>query len=169
MSSKYVFKGILAGDGGVGKTSIAVRYMENRFDENMKMTIGVGHMTKKMSIDGTDVNITLWDLAGQPHFREVVNTYFRGASFAIVVYDITRRMTLENTTDWVDRIKIASPNCKFIFVGNKVDERDNKGSLSHQDGIEFASKYNADCVEVSAKTGTAVDEVFTSIVRKLIS
>ena len=68
-----IYKTVLIGDGGVGKTSIAVRYTEDRFDEQMKMTIGVNFASKKVQISGSEVTLLLWDLGGQPRFQDVVD------------------------------------------------------------------------------------------------
>jgi small GTP-binding protein len=68
-----VFKTVLIGEGGVGKTSITLRYTEDRFDDNMKITIGANFASKKMNVNGTDLTLVLWDLGGQPRFRDVVS------------------------------------------------------------------------------------------------
>ncbi|MFW9794667.1 MAG: GTP-binding protein, partial [Candidatus Thorarchaeota archaeon] len=78
-----VFKTVLIGEGGVGKTSLAVRYTEDRFDQQMKMTIGVNFATKKIRVEGQEITLLLWDLGGQPRFQDVVMDYFRGSRLGI--------------------------------------------------------------------------------------
>jgi len=157
-----IYKTVLVGEGGVGKTSITLRYTENRFDEEMKMTIGVNFASKKMTIDEANVTLMLWDLGGQPRFREVISDYFRGARIAIAVYDATRSFSLQRLSDWLDRVKENAPDCQIMFVGNKTDERENGSGVTLEDETlaEMASQYNAQCMEVSAKTGDGVKEMF---------
>lgn len=157
-----IYKTVLVGEGGVGKTSITLRYTENRFDEEMKMTIGVNFASKKMTIDDANVTLMLWDLGGQPRFREVISDYFKGARIAIAVYDATRSFSLQRLSDWLERVRENAPDCQFIFVGNKIDERENGMGVTLEDDVlaEMASKYNAQCMEVSAKTGDGITEMF---------
>ncbi len=169
MSSRPpVFKTVLIGEGGVGKTSITLRYTENRFDEDMKITIGVNLATKKVEVGGSGATLMLWDLGGQPRFRDVVSEYFRGSRIALAVYDSTRYFTLERLKDWIERLKANAPECGLIFVGNKIDEREEGSGISLEDAREFASQYNAPCVEVSAKTGEGVEELFQVVTKGLL-
>ncbi len=164
-----IFKTVLIGEGGVGKTSLAVRYTEDRFEEDMKMTIGVNFASKKVEVDGTNATLMLWDLGGQPRFRDVIGDYFRGARIAIAVYDATRFFSLERLEDWISRVKDTAPECKFFFVANKIDERQDGMGVSLEDGTAFAQKYDAPMMEVSAKTGEGVNEMFESVTRMLLS
>jgi len=155
-----IYKTVLVGEGGVGKTSITLRYTEDRFDDEMKMTIGVNFASKKMTIDNANVTLMLWDLGGQPRFREVISDYFKGARIAIAVYDATRSFSLQRLSDWLDRVKENAPDCQIIFVGNKVDERENGSGVTLDQAAEMAREYNAECMEVSAKTGEGVADMF---------
>lgn len=163
-----VYKTILIGEGGVGKTSITLRYTEDRFDENMKITIGVNFASKNVEVEGTPVTLMLWDLGGQPRFREVVSDYFRGSRLAIAVYDATRFFSLERLSDWIDRLKESAPDCELLFVGNKIDSRENGSGIPLEEGIAFAEKYGASCVEVSAKSGQGVAEMFDLVAKRLV-
>ncbi|TFG27789.1 GTP-binding protein [Candidatus Thorarchaeota archaeon] len=164
-----IYKTILIGEGGVGKTSLTVRYTENRFEEDMKMTIGVNFASKKVKVDSTDATLMLWDMGGQPRFRDVVGDYFRGARAAICVYDATRFFSLERLNDWIDRVKENAPDCKFFFVANKIDERSNGFGVSPEDGTAFAQQFDAPMMEVSAKTGDGVTEMFETVTRMLLN
>lgn len=163
-----VFKTTLVGEGGVGKTSITLRYTEDRFDDQMKITIGANFASKKLNVDGNDLNLMLWDLGGQPRFRDVVCDYFRGTKMAIAVYDANRSFSLERLEDWIKVLKENAPESKIVFVGNKIDSRINGSGVSLEEASEFASKYDAPCVEVSAKTGQGVSEMFELVARKLL-
>ncbi|MFX0054235.1 MAG: Rab family GTPase [Promethearchaeota archaeon] len=164
-----IYKMVLVGEGGVGKTSITVRYTENRFDEEMKMTIGVNFASKEVFLEEDSVRLMLWDLGGQPRFRDVVSGYFKGARVALAVYDANRYFSLERLIDWISRVKENAPDCQLIFVGNKIDERQNGQGVPLEEGREFAARYGAACVEVSAKTGEGISELFEVVARSLAS
>ncbi|MFW9846021.1 MAG: Rab family GTPase [Candidatus Thorarchaeota archaeon] len=158
-----VHKTVLIGEGGVGKTSITLRYTENRFEEDMKITIGANFASKQVIVEGDCHTLMLWDLGGQPRFREVVSGYFRGAKIAIAVYDATRPVSLDRLDDWIGRLREEAPDCELVFVGNKTDARNNGNGVQLQEGIEYAQKYNAPCFELSAKSGEGVNELFEII------
>ena len=162
-----VFKTVLIGEGGVGKTSITLRYTEDRFDDSMKITIGVNLATKKVQVGENVATLMMWDLGGQPRFRDVVSDYFRGSKIAIAVYDATRFFSLERLGEWLERLQESAPECELIFVGNKIDEREDGSGVSLSDGEAFAAKYGAPCTEVSAKTGEGIEEMFELVVKTL--
>jgi small GTP-binding protein len=164
-----IYKTVLVGEGGVGKTSITLRYTEDRFDDEMKMTIGVNFASKKLVVDDANVTLMLWDLGGQPRFRDVVSDYFRGARIAIAVYDATRSFSLQRLSDWLDRVKENAPECQIIFVGNKIDERENGMGVTLEQAAEMAREYGAICMEVSAKTGEGVDEMFEKSAKMILA
>lgn len=155
-----VFKTVLVGEGGVGKTSLAVRYTEDRFDQKMKMTIGVNFATKKVTVGGTDLTLLLWDLGGQPRFQDVISDYFIGSRLGIAVYDVGRIFTLHRLRSWIARLHNAVPDCDIFLVGNKIDERIDGMGVTKEDAQDFASEYNAEVFEVSAKSGDGVFEMF---------
>jgi small GTP-binding protein len=155
-----VFKTVLIGEGGVGKTSLAVRYTEDRFDQKMKMTIGVNFATKKVRVGATDLTLLLWDLGGQPRFQDVISDYFIGSKLGIAVYDIGRIFTLHKLRNWITRLRKAVPGCEIFLVGNKIDERIDGIGVTIEDAQEFAAEYDARIFEVSAKTGNGVFELF---------
>jgi small GTP-binding protein len=151
---------VLIGEGGVGKTSLAVRYTEDRFDQAMKMTIGVNFATKKLQVADKEITLLLWDLGGQPRFQDVISDYFRGSRLAIAVYEVSRPFTMYRLEDWIRRLHSSVPDCDIFFVGNKIDEKIPDMGVSHEEANEFATKHNAQTFEVSAKTGQGVFEMF---------
>jgi small GTP-binding protein len=163
-----IFKTVLIGEGGVGKTSITLRYTEGRFDENMMLTIGANFASKKLEINGSALTLMIWDLGGQPRFRDVVGDYFRGTKVAIAVCDVSRSYSLGRLTDWVNRLMESAPKSDLLIVGNKTDERTNGSGVSFEEGMEFAEKYGTQYVEVSAKTGEGIDDMFEMVAQHLM-
>ena len=160
MTRGAVYKTVLIGDGGVGKTSISVRYTEDRFDEAMKMTIGVNFASKKIELSGSEITLLLWDLGGQPRFQEVISDYFIGSKLGFAVYDVNRIFTLHKLRNWVERLHKAVPECALFLAGNKIDERIEGMGVTPEDAQQFAEEFNAKLFEVSAKSGEGVFEMF---------
>jgi len=163
-----VFKTVLIGEGGVGKTSLAIRYTEDRFDQQMKMTIGVNFATKKVNVAGTDITLLLWDLGGQPRFQDVVVDYFKGSKLAISVYEVSRPFTMFRLEDWIARLHGSVPDCDIFLVANKIDERIEGMGVTPEEAEEFAARFNAKTFEVSAKTGQGVAEMFQAAANHLV-
>ncbi len=161
-------KTILIGEGGVGKTSLAVRYTEDRFDERMKMTIGANFLSKRVTVDGREITLVIWDLGGQPRFQDVVTSYFSGASLAIAVYEVPSPYTLARLENWILRLREQAPECDLFIVGNKIDEYRPGQGVTLQEAEEFAKRYNARLFQVSAKTGQNVAELFYEVARFLV-
>ncbi|MHA1294085.1 MAG: Rab family GTPase [Promethearchaeota archaeon] len=162
------FKVINAGDGGVGKTTMLYRYVENKFFSDTKMTIGVGFFQKYVALDDMTISLQLWDFGGQEHFRPFLNSYMRGASAAILMFDLTKIKTLRRIDEWVDLIRKEDPECPILFVGSKLDLKD---EISVQDdyALEFKEKYNFfDYVKISSKTGENVEKCFILITKKIL-
>jgi len=162
-----IFKVALIGEGGVGKTSLAVRYTEDRFDQQMKMTIGVNFATKKVNVAGTDITLLIWDLGGQPRFQDVVMDYFKGSKLGIAVYEVSRSFTMHRLDNWIAKLHNSVPDCDIFLVGNKIDERIPGMGVSREEAQQYAEQYNAYVFEVSAKTGQGVKEMFDAAGRFL--
>ena len=122
----HVFKLLLIGDAGVGKSSILLRYTDNTFDEHLQSTIGVDFKVKIAVKDGKKIKLTIWDTAGQERFRTLTSAYYRGAQGIILTYDVTRRETFEALNVWLQEVDVYSPgggaNVVKLLVGNKIDK-----------------------------------------------
>ena len=122
------FKIIIVGDSGVGKSNIGTRYMSNEFLLETKATVGVEFFTKDLIINKNKIRAHIWDTAGQEKFRAITKSYYRGAKGALVVYDITRNESFENTEKWIQELKSnGEPDLIITLIGNKCDlENDRK-------------------------------------------
>ena len=169
-----LFKIVLLGDGAVGKTSIRRRYMGEGFKTDFLATMGADFAFLKTKIDGINIEWQIWDLAGQPAFRNVMKSYYRGAMGALAVYDITQPKSLDSLDLWVqearERAGNGSSEMPIVLVGNKIDLREEiPSSLKTIQGFVKSQSLNADFVETSAKTGEAIEEAFGKLARKIIA
>jgi small GTP-binding protein len=118
----FLYKICVCGDGGVGKTSIINRYIGQKFQTNYKVTIGCQIATHNQQIDGQTIKFQLWDLAGQQRFEFVRSTFYRGSHAAILVFDRTRPLSLQNLQQWKKEIDSnIGYDIPFIILGNKSD------------------------------------------------
>jgi small GTP-binding protein len=169
-----LFKIVLLGDGAVGKTSIRRRYMGEGFKTDFLATMGADFAFLKTKIDGIDIEWQIWDLAGQPAFRSVMKSYYRGAMGALAVYDITQPKTLDSLDSWIqearDRANTNLEDIPVVLVGNKIDLRDEvPNCLKTINGFVKSKALNGDFIETSAKTGEAIDEAFAKLARLIIT
>ena len=122
----HLFKLLLIGDAGVGKSSILLRFTDDTFDEHLQSTIGVDFKVKMRTIAGKRVKMTIWDTAGQERFRTLTSSYYRGAQGIMLTYDVTRRQTFDNLNQWLQEVDVYTPgggrDVVKVLVGNKVDK-----------------------------------------------
>ncbi|NP_001183679.1 hypothetical protein Zm00014a_001968 [Zea mays] len=165
----YLFKLLLIGDSGVGKSSLLLRFTADSFDD-LSPTIGVDFKVKMVSIGGKKLKLAIWDTAGQERFRTLTSSYYRGAQGIIMVYDVSRRETFTNLSDiWAKEIDLYSTNqdCVKMLVGNKVD-KESERAVTKKEGIEFAREYGCLFLECSAKTKVNVEQCFEELVLKIL-
>lgn len=165
----HLFKLLLIGDSGVGKSSLLLRFTSDTFND-LSPTIGVDFKLKMMTLKGKRLKLTIWDTAGQERFRTLTSSYYRGAQGIILVYDVTRRDTFTNLSDvWLKEVDLYSTNqdCIKMLVGNKVD-KDSERVVSKQEGIAFARQFGCLFLECSAKTRVNVEHCFEELVLKIL-
>ncbi|KAJ0476785.1 putative small GTP-binding protein [Helianthus annuus] len=114
----YLFKIVLLGDSGVGKSNLLARFARNEFYSNSKSTIGVEFQTQKMEVNGKEIKAQIWDTAGQERFRAVTSAYYRGAVGALVVYDVSRHQTFGSVGRWLN--ELHSEYCHVLFLGQRI-------------------------------------------------
>ncbi|KAI5171491.1 hypothetical protein NEFER03_0813 [Nematocida sp. LUAm3] len=165
---EYLYKIVLIGDSGVGKTQLLQQLAHKTFSEETKSTIGVEFDTQFFMVDGKRIKAQIWDTAGQERYRAITSAYYRGAAGAIIVYDITREESFKRvSSEWVDQLKKnADPNIVISLVGNKSDLAQ-KREVSSEQAKEVANKYLFLVKETSAKKGDNVLEAFTNLIKEI--
>ncbi|CAA7027346.1 unnamed protein product [Microthlaspi erraticum] len=160
MSYDYLFKYIVIGDTGVGKSCLLLQFTDKRFQPVHNLTIGAEFGARMINIDNKPIKLQIWDTAGQERFRSVVRSYYRLGAGALLVYDITRRETFNHVASWLeDARQHANANMTIMLVGNKCD-LSRKRAVSTEEGEQFAREHGLIFMEVSAKTNQNVEEAF---------
>ncbi|KAH7928186.1 ras-domain-containing protein [Leucogyrophana mollusca] len=167
-SYDYLFKVILIGDSGVGKSNIATRFTQNRFNADSKSTIGIEFATRLINLpDGKTVKIQLWDTAGQERYRAITAAHYRGAVGALVVYDISKHASFVNAGMWVKELRDhADANVVTMLVGNKSDLIHLR-AVATEEAMEFARQHNMSFIETSALDASNVDAAFQTTVEDI--
>lgn len=155
-----VLKVVVAGDGGVGKTSLIRRYATGKFQESRLMTIGVDFQIQVVNIDGRPVKLSIWDIAGQERFGVFRSSFYRGARAVALVYDVTDPTSLESLPRWKAEIVRVVPGVRFLVVGNKVDL---PRRIPREQVIAWTRSRRLPYLETSAKTGQGVRLFFEGL------
>lgn len=166
-----MLKILLAGDAGVGKTSIVQRFIKNNFVVDHKSTVGVDVFKKRIE-DFKDKSIVLsiWDIAGQDRYNFMRNSFYQGTDGIFLMFDVTRQETFKNTQKWLTEIREAlGEKIPFLLIGNKIDLLPDVGEvINRNEPMEFAEKHGSLYKETSAKTGLNVEEVFYDLINRII-
>jgi Ras-related protein Rab-1A len=164
----FIFKLLIIGDSGVGKSSLLLRFADDIFTESFISTIGVDFRIKTLHINGTIIKLQLWDTSGQERFHTITKSYYREAQGIIVVYDITKMCTFKNVKKWLDEANNRSgEHIKIMLVGNKSDLEDLR-VVSTSDGEDMAEELKISFLETSSKDSRNVDETFMMMVKEIL-
>jgi Ras-related protein Rab-11A len=137
----FLFKVVLIGDSGVGKSNLLSRFTRNEFNLDSKSTIGVEFATRSIQVDTKTIKAQIWDTAGQERYRAITSAYYRGAVGALLVYDISKHQTYDNVTRWLKELRDhADANIVIMLVGNKSDLRHLR-AVPTEEAKQFASAY----------------------------
>ncbi|XP_055020054.1 RAB11a, member RAS oncogene family, like isoform X2 [Boleophthalmus pectinirostris] len=159
----YLFKVVLIGDSGVGKSNLLSRFTRNEFNLESKSTIGVEFATRSIQVEGKTVKAQIWDTAGQERYRAITSAYYRGAVGALLVYDIAKHLTYENAERWLKELQDhADSNIVIMLVGNKSDLRHLRAVPTDQ-AKAFAEKNGLSFLETSALDSSNVELAFQTI------
>jgi len=163
----YLFKLLLIGDSGVGKTCVLFRFSEDAFNSTFISTIGIDFKIRTIDLDGKKIKLQIWDTAGQERFRTITTAYYRGAMGIMLVYDITNEKSFDNIRNWIRNIEEhAAADVEKMVLGNKCDMNE-KRQVSCDRGEGLAREYNVKFMETSAKTSINVEEAFISLARDI--
>ena len=160
MYRDVLFKILLIGDSGVGKTSLIMRYTKNLFNEDYLNSIGVDFKSKDLFIEEKKIKLQIWDTAGQERFRTITSSYYRGAHAIAVVFDLTKRQSYDHVKRWMEDInKYAKENVLKFLIGNKADLK-NEIQVSYEEARALASQMKTTYFSVSAKKNENINEFF---------
>ena len=164
-----IFKIVIFGDGGCGKTTLLKRYITNLFMSDTKMTIGVDFETKTLTFDGLQVKLMIWDFGGEERFRFIFPSYICGAMGGVLMYDITDYSSLSHAVDWLTVLNRSENTIPIVLVGGKSD-LDIIREITYKEGLEVMNNMNLHAFyECSSKTGKNVDKVFNSLVKSMLN
>eukprot|EP00186_Timspurckia_oligopyrenoides_P002165 CAMPEP_0182445154 /NCGR_PEP_ID=MMETSP1172-20130603/3384_1 /TAXON_ID=708627 /ORGANISM="Timspurckia oligopyrenoides, Strain CCMP3278" /LENGTH=211 /DNA_ID=CAMNT_0024640873 /DNA_START=72 /DNA_END=707 /DNA_ORIENTATION=- len=160
MSYAYLFKYIIIGDTGAGKSCLLLQFTDKRFTPIHDLTIGVEFGARIVTVEDKQLKLQIWDTAGQESFRSITRSYYRGAAGALLVYDITRKETFAHLLSWLEDARQHShSNMTIILVGNKSD-LDHRREVPREQGEAFAKEHGLLFIETSAKDNINVDDAF---------
>ena len=164
---KYIIKITLLGDKNVGKTSLVYRYIENKFRESYKATLGVNLLKKDMEVDGDGVSAQIWDLGGQDSFKSLRKLYLEGSNGALVMFDLTERKTFDKLNEWIESFKEVRGEQPLVLIGNKSD-LENQRKITDMEASQYAKDNNMELILTSAKTGQNVEEAFIKLTKRIL-
>ncbi|KAL8856399.1 MAG: hypothetical protein Q9178_006969 [Gyalolechia marmorata] len=164
---QFLFKVVLIGDSGVGKSNLLSRFTRNEFNLDSKSTIGVEFATRSIQVDAKTIKAQIWDTAGQERYRAITSAYYRGAVGALLVYDISKHQTYENVQRWLKELRDhADANIVIMLVGNKSDLRHLR-AVPTEEAKQFASENNLSFIETSALDASNVELAFQNILTEI--
>ncbi|EZG76300.1 small GTPase family Rab subfamily protein [Gregarina niphandrodes] len=167
--SDYLFKILLIGDSGVGKSCLLLRFADGNYTDSYISTIGVDFKIKTIMLEDKKVKLQIWDTAGQERFRTITSSYYRGAQGIIVVFDVTDRDSYDHVRQWMHEIeRYAGEEVNTLLVGNKRDLTSER-AVTYSEGEDLAASYGIRYVETSARECTNVESAFTIMAAEIKS
>jgi Ras-related protein Rab-1A len=156
----YLFKIVIIGDSGVGKSCMLLRFADGTFTDSFISTIGVDFKIKTLRIDDKKIKLQIWDTAGQDRFKSITSSYYRGAHGIILVYDITDKQSFANIETWLGDIeRYGLKTVNKLLIGNKCDLTDQR-EVDYETGQHLANELNISFIETSAKDSTNINDAF---------
>ena len=163
----YLFKLVVIGDSGVGKSSICTRYTKNVYNDMFLTTIGVDFECHTITLDDKIIKLQIWDTAGQERFKAITNSFYRGAQGIIIVFDVTNWESFDNVKGWLKEVNRREQETPYkLLLGNKCDQ-DSKRVISFEAANEYANKLNIPYLETSAKDAINVDQAFVNMAAEI--
>ena len=163
----FIYKIVLVGDTSVGKTNIFSKYLNDKFEKNSQKTIGGVFGSKTIEIKKKKIKIQIWDITGQEIYTEIAKPFYNGALGALLVYDISQKITIKNIEKRINDLRIyGNKNISIILIGNKSD-LNNKREISEEEGLKLSEKYNINFIETSALNGYNINEAFYNLIENI--
>lgn len=168
-SFDYLFKIVLIGDAGVGKTCIVQRFKTGTWLETQGSTIGVDFCMKTVELDGKKIKLQVWDTAGQERFRTITQSYYRSANGVLCAFDVTQEGSFKNVSHWMEDIqKYCAPDVTKILIGNKTDLKDAR-AVDANDAQSISEYWGMlEYIETSAKDNYNIEGVFRRVAAELL-
>jgi Ras-related protein Rab-10 len=164
-----LFKLLLIGDSGVGKTCLLFRFSDDAFSTTFISTIGIDFKIKTIELGGKKIKLQIWDTAGQERFHTITTSYYRGAMGIILVYDITNAKSFENISKWLRNIsEHATEDVEKLILGNKCDMEDRR-VVPRDRGEAIAREHNIPFLETSAKSNINVEKAFLELTNAIFN
>ncbi|KAI8358146.1 small GTPase superfamily [Mortierella sp. GBAus27b] len=173
--TKVLLKVIILGESGVGKTSLMNNYVNKKFSNQYKATIGADFLTKEVLVDDRLVTIQIWDTAGQERFQALGVAFYRGADCCVLVYDVNNAKSFETLESWREEFLIQASPCgpesfPFVVIGNKIDMEESKRMISQKRAMNWCqSKGSIPYFETSAKEAINIEQAFQTIAKEVLS
>ncbi|KAL7593114.1 ras-related protein RABA1f [Lactuca sativa] len=163
----YLYKVVLIGDSGVGKSNLLSRFSKNEFSLDSKSTIGVEFATRSIRVEDKTIKGQIWDTAGQERYRAITSAYYRGTVGALIVYDITRKVTFDNIERWLKELREhTDQNIVIMLVGNKAD-LGHLRAVTTDEAKAFSERENVFFMETSALESLNVEKAFTEVLTQI--
>ena len=163
------FKILTIGESGVGKTSVLLRYTEQKFNKNHLTTIGIDFKAKTINLHSKSIKLKIWDTAGQERFRNITQQYYKGADGIVLVFDVTVRESYEKVTEWMKQINLYTQRDKIglVLLGNKVDAESRE--VKTEEGIALANEFQVKYFETSALNNLNIEESFNALTEEIMT
>lgn len=164
----YIFKIIVIGDSGVGKSALTVRLAEDVFYKDFSSTIAIDFRMHQMNYMGKNIRFQIWDTAGQERFQSVATAFYRGANGVMLCFDLTHRPSFAHLEQWMERVRLqALPGIPCLLIGCKSDQARETRQVQFEEGQEWAKKHNMSYIETSAKEKENVQQAFEQIAKAI--
>lgn len=165
------YKVLILGDSSVGKTSLLIRFIDGKFnDSGLLSSVGMDLKIKMVKHQDRNIQLQLWDTAGQERFHSITHNYLRGSNGVVILYDITKKETFLNISNWMKSIneELNIEDIGIVLCGNKCDCEDFDRDVQYEEGKKVADDYGVDFLETSCKEDINVNQTFITLIEGIM-
>ena len=163
-------KVVLLGDSGVGKTSLINRYVKDIFNDIQSQTVGASFLRKSIVVNGDNIELSIWDTAGQEIYRTLTPIYYRDSQAVIIVFSLDDKRSFNSIDDWLSELNQIVPDVPIVICGNKFDIEDEKREVSFDEAFaKVNNELRMPYFETSAKTGLYIDDAFMQVTKLFLT